>query len=89
MRKIRLDVEHLEVESFVTAGSLGSPGTVRGNGVLIGDGFAVITDPQPIQTPNCSADTMCDTCKYSCIDSCTPQPTCDSCHITMCRANCG
>jgi hypothetical protein len=95
MRKIRLDVDHLEVESFVTAGSLGSPGTVRangvmlGDGVLIGDGFEVITNPQPIQTPNCSADTMCDTCRYSCIDSCTPQPTCDSCHVTMCRANCG
>lgn len=87
MRKIRLDVEHLEVESFVTAGSVGAPGTVRANGVLIGDEIGVITNP--IQTPDCSADTMCDTCKYSCIDTCTPQPTCDSCHVTMCRANCG
>lgn len=92
MRKIRLDIEELAVESFVTAASLGTPGTVRANGVLLGDGVLIgdgfaITAPQPL-TPNCSADTMCDTCRYSCIDSCTPQPTCDSCHITMCKANC-
>ncbi|HET7230083.1 MAG TPA: hypothetical protein VFJ16_08785 [Longimicrobium sp.] len=88
MRKIRLDVEHLEVESFVTAASVREPGTVRANG-MVGDGgdLIIITAPEPL-TPNCSADTMCDTCKYSCIDTCTPQPTCDSCHVTMCRANC-
>lgn len=88
MRKIRLDVEMLQVESFATAGSIRALGTVRGN-AEIGDGdMIIITAPQPL-TPNCSADSMCDTCKYSCIDTCTPQPTCDSCHITMCRRNCG
>ena len=83
MRKMKLDVEQLAVESFATAESLNALGTVRGNGVLIGDAITV-----PIDTPNCSADSMCDTCKYSCIDSCTPQPTCDSCFVTRCRANC-
>jgi len=87
MRKIRLDVEQLAVESFVTAGAAGALGTVRGNGVIDDGEIVVITAPQPL-TPNCSADTMCDTCRYSCIDSCTPQPTCDSCHVTMCKANC-
>jgi hypothetical protein len=88
MRKMRLEVEQLEVESFATAERLQAIGTVRGN-LAIDDGD-IIAEPVPIiVTPNCSADTMCDTCRYSCIDSCTPQPTCDSCHITMCRANCG
>lgn len=87
MHKIRLDVETLEVESFATADSTGAPGTVRGNGVIDDGDIIVITNPQPV-TPNCSANTMCDTCRYSCIDSCTPQPTCDSCHVTMCRTQC-
>lgn len=87
MRKIRLDVEMLQVESFATADAIRALGTVRGNAEL-GDGDMVIITA-PVLTPNCSADSMCDTCKYSCIDTCTPQPTCDSCHITMCRRNCG
>ncbi|HEU4562004.1 MAG TPA: hypothetical protein VFS20_29525 [Longimicrobium sp.] len=88
MRKIRLDVEMLQVESFATTDSIRALGTVRGNAEL-GDGDMVIITAPEILTPNCSADSMCDTCKYSCIDTCTPQPTCDSCHITMCRRNCG
>ena len=88
MRKIRLDVDQLHVESFVTAQALRAPGTVRANSGEIGDGdIVVVTAPEPM-TPFCSADTMCDTCKYSCIDTCTPQPTCDSCFVTRCKANC-
>jgi hypothetical protein len=85
MRKMRLDLEELTVESFATADALRPLGTVRGN---VDDAVA-ITVPEPIVTPNCSADSACDTCRYSCIDSCTPQPTCDSCFVTRCRANCG
>jgi len=86
MRKMRLDLDELTVESFATAEALRSLGTVKGN---LDDAIAIaITAPQPVLTPDCSADSACDTCRYSCIDSCTPQPTCDSCFVTRCKANC-
>ncbi len=93
MRKIRLDVEQLAVESFATQSrARAAIGTVRGNGImlgdgiLMGDGFDAVANP--VNTPNCSADTNCDTCRFSCIDTCAPQATCDSCFVTRCKTQC-
>jgi hypothetical protein len=96
MRKFRLDVEELTVESFATASAFGAMGTVRAHAFIedtADDGaIEIITAPPPPPPPsvNCSANpyTECQSCVLSCVDTCN-QPTCDSCHITMCRANCG
>ena len=93
MRKFRLDIEELTVESFATDTAAGAMGTVRAH-AFIDDadaGEVVITaPPPPPPSVNCSANpyTQCQSCYLSCVDTCN-QPTCDSCHITMCRAICG
>lgn len=93
MRKYTLDIEELTVESFATDTALGAMGTVRAHAFVdAADDGDIITAPPPPPPPsvNCSANpyTECQSCVLSCVDTCN-QPTCDSCHATMCRANCG
>ena len=48
MKKLRLDVEHLAVESFATAGAAGAHGTVRGHAA----------------TDDCAVTRSCTNCTY-------------------------
>lgn len=70
MRKIRLSIDELTVESFAPAGRAGKTGTVRGHesdetqyfgGGCISDG---ISDCATCQSPGCPHDTQ--TCFGSC-----------------------
>jgi hypothetical protein len=45
MRKLTLDLDRLEVESFTTAPAAEERGTVRGNAVVVGPGATVYTEP--------------------------------------------
>lgn len=78
MQKRKLDIDHLEVESFATEPVSGARGTVQ----------AHITGPT-----NCNPDTCdltarrtcdtCNTCNYSCWDTCDIEATCAmSCNPT-------
>ena len=92
MRKFKLDVEELTVESFATDPAIGGMGTVQAHALDPIDGDAEIITAPPPPPPaswDCSQNpyTQCDSCYLSCIDTCN-QPTCDSCGITRCRANC-
>ena len=66
MRKLKLDVTELRVESFEACdGDARSIGTVRGN----------------VLTPECSADDTCDTCfqaTCNCANT-SPMPSCQDC----------
>ncbi|HEX8905881.1 MAG TPA: hypothetical protein VF771_13615 [Longimicrobiaceae bacterium] len=84
MRKIRLNVEQLDVVSFSTQSrAVPGVGTVRANGILLGDGILMgdgFDAVAPALTDTCTEAVTCATCN---------DPTCDSCFITRCRANCG
>jgi hypothetical protein len=89
MRKLRLELERLEVESFETDCVPGQLGTVRARADTdpvavetepvgeVGDGFLSIytcrTCPVVTQCASCVA--TCETCRG---------PTCDSCAYTRC-----
>jgi hypothetical protein len=93
MHKFKLDVEELTVESFATDSAASGMGTVQAHALVgVDDGDLIVTapPPPPPASVDCSANpyTQCQSCYLSCVDTCN-QPTCDSCHVTMCRANCG
>ena len=91
MRKFRLDIEELTVESFATDSAASGMGTVQAHALIDANGDMVaITAPPPPASVDCSANpyTQCQSCYLSCIDTCN-QPTCDSCGVTRCKANCG
>ena len=98
MRKLKLDVEHLAVESFETSEAAPQLGTVKGQA-----GGALEPEPlEPDLTTNhptlyascytkCSCGTgACATCGatcggdtcFSCADTCV---TCETCQVTTCR----
>jgi len=66
MRKIRLNIDDLAVESFKTAGAEGKAGTVRGNGWTELEGCAVSDGASACATCDggCPRDTS--TCFASC-----------------------
>ena len=79
MKKIRLDLDALHVDSFDTAPTVRAAGTVRGHG---GDGASY---PNACDPPSDSVDPAFDTCGYgtcagstcwqSCNGSCNCNPT--------------
>jgi hypothetical protein len=72
MGKLRLDPDHLRVETFDTvATSRERQGTVRGNGWTGYESCQYCSDWQ--------------TCVYSCPPSCGVKPTCEE---TMCQETC-
>lgn len=81
MRKLKLEIEELAVESFEVERDRGTAGTVRG--LAFGDaadaGAVAITVPV---TNTCPQVTYCASCVATC-DSCVG-PSCDSCQITRC-----
>ena len=78
MRKLRLNPEHLAVESFPTAPRGDAAGTVRGLGFE-----DVPSDPVPTGDQTIiSGDTCLTQCFQRTCLSCT-EPSCDSC-ITAC-----
>ena len=89
MRKFKLDVEELTVESFATDSAAGGMGTVRAHALVGIDGDEVAITAPPPASVDCSANpyTQCQSCYLSCVDTCN-QPTCDSCFATRCKANC-
>ncbi|HEU4456547.1 MAG TPA: hypothetical protein VFR81_25995 [Longimicrobium sp.] len=83
MKKLRLELDALVVESFrTTADGAGDPGTVRAHGdaVLIGEEAeeVAITTPPRTNDPSCF-----ETCKLSCWGTCAAScgGTCYSCPI--------
>ena len=94
MRKLKLDVEELAVESFATATGDVQWGTVR----------AASDEPsdEQVEEPvggdevgflswfTCQTRCNQDTCQGTCGRTCATcyDPTCDSCYITRCRDNC-
>src|SRR3954471_21141857 len=63
MRKLKLEIDALRVESFDTAGSRVAPGTVRAHADAMDEAIE-ITTPQT-QQASCFG-----TCKISCLGSC-------------------
>jgi hypothetical protein len=69
MRKLRLDLEEIQVESFRTSEDAVWMGTVRGNGELgEEDAEAALTDVVPRTLPPAKS---CDTCIITCETKCT------------------
>lgn len=77
MRKLRLDLDGIRVESFRTSEAAAWKGTVRGNGepgeldgfdAEIGDGEVAPPPPPPRTLP---PDWTCDTCVRTCETRCT------------------
>ncbi|HEX2205649.1 MAG TPA: hypothetical protein VHG91_20220 [Longimicrobium sp.] len=95
MKKLRLEVEHLSVQTFhVTPGRAGERGTVWG----------AISYPAPATCVNTDCDqNTCGTCNNTCPDSCYQscvgtcgnsclgtcvEPTCASCAVTCGEGTC-
>jgi hypothetical protein len=70
MRKLRLDLEEIQVESFRTSEDAVWHGTVRGNQEIgeAGDFEAALTDVVPRTLPPAKS---CDTCIITCETKCT------------------
>lgn len=85
MRKLKLSLDSLQVESFDTDASQSMRGTVAGR--------AVTDYPDECVTPagtcfkNCSVDATCNSCDYSCAGSCWG--TCGASCNGSCGASCG
>lgn len=82
MRKLKLTLEALEVESFDTSALPGESGTVRGHGDYDGMNGEYAEDEEAITTPpseyrSCNG-TCHDTCPLSCYGSC----------VHTCQSNC-
>jgi hypothetical protein len=101
MRKVRLDIDNLQVESFETASAAGGRGTVRGLGFVVGVGTVEPVSGQCGSYPNCPSPLCVDTplascdnasCHASCGDSCNGTcqscATCNSCQES-CLGTCG
>lgn len=93
MRKLKLDVEQLAVESFATAADGVRWGTVR----AASDEEEEVLEPVPgdgevaiLSLWTCKTQCNQDTCDITCARTCATcnDPTCDSCFITRCRDNC-
>ena len=80
MRKLKLDIEQLKVDTFEAHPSrVSAEGTVRGNGLTD------LCEPTYLYTNCCSGQATCNTCN-SCQDTtrvgecfCTECPTCWNC----------
>ncbi|HEX8905880.1 MAG TPA: pinensin family lanthipeptide [Longimicrobiaceae bacterium] len=81
MRKLRLDLDELAVESFETQRSAGHAGTVKGREIDAADDGDII-GTIIILTQTCPIVTWCASCVATC-DSCDG-PSCNSCQITTC-----
>ena len=84
MRKLRLDLDTLAVDSFRTADGSGVPGTVKGAENEYEPDLTGPQPPEPLVTvytcaTYCGQATCGATC-HTCWD-----PTCDSCYATGCR----
>ncbi len=102
MRKVRMVLEDLSVESFdTTPREPGGRGTVHGQGIVGAIGEPVpYSAPQCGSYPNCPSPLCVDTplascdgsCAYTCGDSCNGTcnscVSCNSCADT-CQATCG
>src|ERR1700755_1734565 len=84
MRKVRLDIDALEVESFATDGWIGK-GTVRGHGSE--DGTFVSLYPNAVE--GCAGDGGTRVpCGGGATCSCQPQTCAASCYVTACGNSC-
>jgi hypothetical protein len=91
MGKIRLDIDALSVESFVTAAAQAAMGTVRARGDEVGEegevGDVAITAPITVTwaetcpaTCRLTCPASCDTCYVTCVTRCScPTLPCDTC----------
>ena len=97
MRKLRLDLEQLQVESFATANGAADRGTVKGNAEIEGFGVAIaepaITVPVGTLKNTCMIDfcpdswmSGCLTCAGSCVDTC--QASCKTCNTCFGNDTC-
>ena len=68
MRKMKLSIDTLAVQSFETASAVHGRGTVHGRGVLIGDG--VVGPVNPATHPDCPSPLCVDTPLASCDGTC-------------------
>ena len=86
MRKLKLEIDALRVESFDTAGGRVDPGTVRAHGDAVDEAY-VITDPRTQQL-SCfdSCKISCVTCLVSCFGSC--EFSCDPKCTDLCSLAC-
>lgn len=88
MRKLTLDLDAIQVESFSTHAA----GVVRGT-VDARQGRETFTCPAPTADPTCpntcpcnpSADITCVSCMVTCNGTCW-DPTCDTCMLTCNQA---
>jgi hypothetical protein len=74
MRKLKLSIDTLAVQSFDTAPLVRGRGTVHGQGILVGDGAEPI---QPATHPDCPSPVCMDTPLASCDGTCG-RPGCDA-----------
>lgn len=82
MRKLKLDIEEIQVESFQTSADGAGKGTVRGAGDFAGFEGEIGEDevaPPPGTVP---PDKTCDTCIRTCETRCTC-PTNPGCHTCV------
>jgi hypothetical protein len=88
MKKLRLELDDLRVDTFSTSGSAsGQGGTVRGHNVTRGPSYDEpcipdYTDGCPPYTQADTCASACGTCDYSCYGSC--QNTCATCWQNTC-----
>jgi len=73
MRKLMLDLEHLVVESFDTAGAVGGPGTIHAHETLESE-CRCDTDSCKCGSVESCTHCGCDTPGYTCEERCYPQP---------------
>lgn len=84
IRKLRLDVEQLAVESFTVQAAASGAGTVRAHGVFppaepASDGYG------ECNTYQASCNGSCASCVNTCLQSCNG--TCNSC-VNTCQLSC-
>jgi hypothetical protein len=92
MRKLKLDLEHLTVESFTTATDGVRWGTVRAASGEDGEVLEPAVGEEVAFLSLWTCKTRCNqnTCDGTCGVTCATcnDPTCDSCFVTRCRDNC-
>jgi hypothetical protein len=90
MRKLKLHLDHLAVESFTTATGDVPWGTVRAASDEQVEEPAVGEEVGLVSWFSCQTRCNQNTCDGTCGRTCATcfDPTCDSCYITRCRDNC-
>ena len=83
MRKLKLEIDALRVESFDTAATRVDPGTVRAHGDAMGE---AMDEAIAITTPQTQQASCFGTCKISCIGTCLA--SCLGSCAFSCAANC-